>query len=77
MSVADELKSEALAFVEGLVKKQLDKHFDAVVASLAGKLKEKIPGKYDDILIDMAQMQLVPELKADLYALVDKIYKEA
>lgn len=69
----NDFKAVVLKHAELAAKEIVNAKFDPLVDKLVAKVKEKIPGTVDDVVLDLLKAQFQATLKAELLGLVDKI----
>ncbi len=69
----DGLKDVVLNVVEDAAVKAINEKLDAAISAGAAKLKEKIKGQLDDMVIDLLVAEFKDDVKAELLKLADKI----
>lgn len=67
------LKEQALAALELAVSKLVEDKAEIIVSAALAKLKQVIPGKLDDVLMDQYAPEIKAFIKAELLAAAGKI----
>lgn len=79
----EELKEQGKEAIKIILKNSeltgeelVEKLYEPLMTAVAGKLKEVVPGKYDDVVIDILVPNLKPVLKAEILKVIEKISLE-